>query len=512
MLLTYGRFPMNRVYVIAEAGSNHDGKLSQAKELIDVAAAAGADAVKFQTFKASALYPRQAGNSDYLGDATPIYDIIAKLEMPEAWIAELAQHCRTRKVDFLSTPFDEASANLLAPHVSMFKIASYEMTHHGLVQHCARFNKKMLISTGTATLAEVEEMVQALDAVGCKDYALMQCTASYPAPLHALNLLALKTLAQKFACPVGLSDHSREPSIGAVGAVALGAVYLEKHFTLRNDLPGPDHIYALEPHELKQMIADVRATSAALGDGVKQPQPEEMELRAFARRSVFAGASVAKGEMLTTHNVSVLRCGKLKAGEHPRRYLKMLGRVSRIALNSGDAPLESDLAPLLLQEGDVSLRALDEQLDRARVFTWRQDPAVYREMFSAAAPTQAEHDAWFDRLIHRVDRLEFVIEWKQRPVGVIRLYDIDFGARTAEYGIFIGEAEARGQGVGERASKAVLKFAFTVLGLSAVGLEYFADNRAAAALYKRLGFQPSTEPAHQASVGARQVVRAVIGN
>lgn len=317
------------VYFVAEAGSNHDGKFEQALALIDIAAGAGADAVKFQTFRADDLYPRSAGTSDYLASPRPIYDIIRELEMPADWIPRLAEHCRVRGIHFLSTPFDERSADLLDPHLPAFKIASSEMTHHPLVQHVAHKGKPMIVSTGGADLQEVGEMVSAVRAAGNQQLVVMQCTMSYPAPMHALNLKAISLLRERFKVLVGLSDHSREPLPAPLAAVALGACVVEKHFTLSNRLAGPDHVYAVEPMELREVIAGVRAVERALGSGAKEPLPEERELRAFARRSVFARRTIEAGEVLTSENIAVLRCGKLGYGLHPRDYPSLLGRTAR---------------------------------------------------------------------------------------------------------------------------------------------------------------------------------------
>lgn len=332
------------VYVIAEAGSNHNGSLEQAYALINVAVEAKADAVKFQTFRADALYPRSAGETDYLAIPRSIYDVIHEMEMPREWIPKLAAHCRERGIDFLSTPFDELSADLLEEHVSIFKIASYEMTHIPLVQHIARKGKPAIMSTGTASLDEVGESVQSFRAAGNEQLVLMQCTASYPAPISALNLRTIPLMRSKFDVPVGLSDHSREVLYGPVAAVALGASVIEKHFTLSNRLPGPDHVYALEPDELAAMVAAVRATEKALGTGVKEPQPAEMELRAFARRSIFSIRAIAAGTPLTRDNIAVLRCGKLGYGLHPREFPAVLGRTARRAIAPEQLIRSEDLA------------------------------------------------------------------------------------------------------------------------------------------------------------------------
>jgi N-acetylneuraminate synthase len=313
-------------FIIAEAGSNHNGNLEQAKRLIDIAASAGADAVKFQVFRADRLYPKGAGMSDYLGVAKPIHNVLAEMEMPYEWLPELMMYCHERMVLFLTSVFDEQSADQLDPHVDAFKIASYEMTHVPLVRHVASKGKPVIISTGTADLVEVTETVNDFRQTGNDRLILMQCTAAYPAPLESLNVRAVATMKSTFGMPVGLSDHSRDPLVGPLAAVALGANLIEKHFTLSNDLPGPDHRFALEPAELRLMIQKVRDTEKTLGNGQKLMQPIEAELRRFARRSIFALRDIMAGEKLTKENVAVLRCGKLPAGLDPKLYSGILDR------------------------------------------------------------------------------------------------------------------------------------------------------------------------------------------
>jgi N-acetylneuraminate synthase len=318
--------PDQPCFVIAEAGSNHDGRLAQALEMIDVAADAGADAVKFQLFRASRMYPRTAGVSDYLKSATPIYDIIAAMEMPYEWLPELAGYCAKRRIIFLATAFDEQSADHLDPWVDAFKIASYEMTHIPLVQHVSAKGKPMIVSTGTAAMDEIATTVEAAHAAGARGLALLQCTAAYPAPLESLNIRALPTMAARFHVPVGLSDHSRDPIVAPIAAVACGASIVEKHFTLSNTLAGPDHRFAVEPPELRLMVERIRQAELVLGTGEKEPNPVEDELRAFARRSIFATRAIAAGEVLSVDNIAVLRCGKRPAGLPPARFAQVLGR------------------------------------------------------------------------------------------------------------------------------------------------------------------------------------------
>jgi N,N'-diacetyllegionaminate synthase len=323
-----------RCYVIAEAGSNHNGKLDQALKLIDVAAWAGADAVKFQLFRAAQVYPRGAGVSSYLGIQKSIYEIFDEMEMPPEWLPMLAAHARECEVTFLASVFDEGGVTTLDPFVSAFKIASYEMTHLPLVRFAASRGKPLIVSTGTASLDEVRETVGEVARCGGPGLVLMQCTGAYPAPLDSLNLRAIATMKTAFGVPVGFSDHSRDPVLAPVAAVGAGANAIEKHFTLSNNLPGPDHRFAVEPEELRLMIQKIREAEQALGTGEKIVQAAEAELRTFARRSIFAVRDIDVGETLTKENIAVLRCGNLRFGQPPKEYPGLLGRKTRRAIQA----------------------------------------------------------------------------------------------------------------------------------------------------------------------------------
>jgi N-acetylneuraminate synthase len=320
--------PGEPVYIVAEAGSNHNGSLEQALRLIDAAADAQADAVKFQQFKAAKLYPRSAGATDYLNIPRSIYDIIREMEAPDEWVPRLASYCRERGLAFLSSPFDEESVDLLDPWVPAFKVASYEMTHAPLLRHIARKGKPMIVSTGGAVLDEVQRTVEIIRDAGNDQIVLLQCTAKYPTPLDAINARALVALREATGLPTGLSDHSRDPVIAPVVAVALGACLIEKHFTLSNRLPGPDHAFAVEPAELHMLVRCVREAEQTLGHGRKETLPEEQELREFGRRSIFARRDIQAGERLSTESVAVLRCGKLGFGLLPEALDRVLGRTA----------------------------------------------------------------------------------------------------------------------------------------------------------------------------------------
>ena len=329
-------------FIVAEAGSNHNGDLDQALAMIDTAKAANVDAVKFQNFRAEKLYPRNAGVSDYLPVKKPIYEIIKRMEMPREWVPILADYCKARDLIFFSAPFDEESADALEPYVGVYKIASYEITHMPLIRHVARKQKPVILSTGTADLAEVRQAVEWCRAAGNDQIILLQCTASYPAPLASLNVRALVTMRETFGVPTGISDHSRDPLVGPLAAVALGANVIEKHFTLSNRLPGPDHCYAVEPDELAAMVTAVRRLEEALGTGSKTRQSVEHELHDFARRYIYAVKPIRGGETFTKDNIAVLRKGKLARGLEPQCWDGVIGRKATKDIEEGSPIAEND--------------------------------------------------------------------------------------------------------------------------------------------------------------------------
>lgn len=315
------------VFVVAEAGSNHDGKLEQAKKLIKVAAEGGADAIKFQTFRAEKLYVKKAGNADYLETHKSIFEIIKNLEMPYEWIPELNEYCRKAGIIFLSTAFDEESVDKLEKaEVPAYKISSYNVTHLPFLRYVARKEKPIILSTGASNLGEVREALEAIYSQKNEDVVLLQCTASYPAALEHINLNVIHTFKQTFQVPVGISDHSRNPFIVPFAATAVGADLIEKHFTLDNSLPGPDHKYAIEPDELKSMVQGIRGVEKALGSPIKKVIAAEKELYNFARVRIHAIRDIKKGTVLTKKNIAILRSGKMKPGLDPKFWNLILGK------------------------------------------------------------------------------------------------------------------------------------------------------------------------------------------
>ncbi len=346
----------NHVFVIAEAGSNWrvgspDRDRHMARALIRIAADAGADAVKFQTFRARDVYAADAGPSDYLaelGIERSINAIFEDLEMPYEMIGELAQYSDEQGIEFMSTPFSLADAAAVDPYVRRHKVASYEINHVRLLEALAATGKPLIVSTGAASEDDIVFGMEKLRKAGAQDITLLQCTARYPAPLESLNLQVIPWLAERFGVPAGLSDHSRDPIVGPTAAVALGARVIEKHFTVDNRLPGPDHAFAIEPEELTAMVRSVRATEQVLGDNLKDIQSHEAELRRFAVRAIQAVTDIAEGEPLVEgKNIDVLRPGRRAPGMHPRYLDSLIDRRAGRAIAAGDGVGEDDVQPPL---------------------------------------------------------------------------------------------------------------------------------------------------------------------
>lgn len=301
-----------RVYVIAEIGSNHDGDLEQAKRHIDAAVSAGADAVKFQLFTADKLYSKYTPRFSYLeksGHDEDTWEVIRKAEMPVEWVTSLMEHAKQHGVEFLCTPFDRESADLLDDlDVAAFKIASYEAVDLPFVQYVAAKGRPMIISTGMCNDQEIEDILSTCARGDNYQVALLQCTSLYPAPPHLTHLNVIRQWNQS-GWITGLSDHTLGTYI-PVAAVAVGAMIIEKHLTLSRRLPGPDHRHSLEPQEFSAMAQQIRATESAMGYHRKRgPAPEEIEMYRNARRSVVATSNIPAGTVITPEMVTSKRPG-----------------------------------------------------------------------------------------------------------------------------------------------------------------------------------------------------------
>lgn len=324
--------------VIAEIGVNHNGDPVLAHELIDMAAGAGADYVKFQTFSTVALAAEATPLATYQrgAGARSQNEMLAALELPKCVWQDLAAHAAERGLVFVSTPFDRASADLLDEMgVPLFKVPSGEITNLPFLRDLAARGRPLLVSTGMSTLEEVRA---ALDTVAeAPTVGLLHCVSAYPAPLHACNLRAIVTMREEFNVPVGWSDHT-DGTISALGAIALGAAILEKHLTKDRSLPGPDHAASATPSEFADYVHAVRSLEVALGDGIKKPAPDEHDVAIAARRSWFTARQVEPGVALRADDLVALRPG---TGISPA--INLIGRVPRVQLAPGALVREKEL-------------------------------------------------------------------------------------------------------------------------------------------------------------------------
>jgi len=322
----------NRTLIIAEAGVNHNGDINLAKLLIDAAAEAGADLVKFQTFNADRLVIRTAKKADYQNLATDKkesqYEMLRRLELSQEMHHELIAHCATRNIGFFSTGFDIESVDLLESlGQDHFKIPSGEITNLPYLRHIGRLGKNVIFSTGMATMGEIEATIDVLEQAGTPRFniTVLHCTTEYPTPMAEVNLRAMQSIHTAFGVKVGYSDHTSGIEV-AIAAVAMGATVIEKHFTLDRNLPGPDHKASLEPAELKAMVVAIRNIELALGDGIKRLTPSEAKNRAVARKSLVASQVIKAGDAFSAQNITTKRPG---TGISPMRWDEVIGQFAQ---------------------------------------------------------------------------------------------------------------------------------------------------------------------------------------
>lgn len=319
------------VFIIAEAGVNHNGSIELAKKLIDVASEAGVDAVKFQTFKTENLVSKNAKKAEYQKETTDAeesqFDMIKKLELDTDTHHELISYCKTKNIMFLSTPFDLDSIDLLdALKLPIFKIPSGEITNLPYLRHIGKLNKKIILSTGMADIGEIEDALDVLKGAGTKkeNITVLHANTMYPTPMEDVNLKAMVTIGNTFDIAFGYSDHTLGIEV-PVAAVALGVSCIEKHFTLDKNMQGPDHKASLEPDELSAMVKAIRNIELALGTSIKKPSQSEMPNIAIARKSIVASKSIKKDEILNEENITIKRPGN---GINPMRWDEVIGSVA----------------------------------------------------------------------------------------------------------------------------------------------------------------------------------------
>lgn len=322
--------------IIAEAGVNHNGDKALAKQLIDVATAAGADFVKFQTFHTEDVVSTTAPKATYqvtnTGNEQSQMEMLRKLELPFEWHAELQQYAEAKGIGFTSTPFNTQAIELLTElAVPFLKVSSTDLNNLPFMVQLAGTELPLLVSTGMSDMAEVVEAIETIESNGCKDWALLHCLSQYPAPTAETNLRAIKTLKDAFDCPVGYSDHTLGPET-ALAAVGLGATIFEKHFTVDKSLEGPDHVASASPAELADYISSIRKAEAAMGDGIKKVQPSEASTREMARRTLSASCDLPAGHVLGTDDIAFLRPND---GIQPKFFYKVCGRILKKPVKAG---------------------------------------------------------------------------------------------------------------------------------------------------------------------------------
>jgi|WetSurMetagenome_2_1015567.scaffolds.fasta_scaffold13642_5 N,N'-diacetyllegionaminate synthase len=322
-------------FIIAEAGVNHNGDIALAKQLVDAAHEAGADAIKFQTFNAEALVTPSAEKADYQKKndtgTTTQFAMLKGLELSEASFRKLSACAKKKGLVFLSTAFDDESIDLLIRlRVPAFKIPSGEITNIPCLEKIARQKKPVILSTGMATMAEIRNAVTILQENGCHGICLLQCTTSYPAPLESVNLFVMDTFRDTFHLPVGYSDHT-EGIVVPIAAVARGACIVEKHITLDRTLPGPDHAASLEPAEFKRMVAAIRDVERALGSPEKKTENCEINNRNIVRKSIVAGVTIPKGVILTESMLALKRPG---TGIEPEYLHHLVGKHTKVRIEA----------------------------------------------------------------------------------------------------------------------------------------------------------------------------------
>lgn len=319
----------DHVFIIAEAGVNHNGDIETAKRLVDAAVESGADAVKFQTFQTERLVCRNAQKAAYQMETTDQeesqFDMLKKLELTPEMHEVLMKYCRDKEILFMSTPFDVESLHYLAEHeMTIIKLSSGEITNYPLLREAGRIGKKIILSTGMSDMAEVKAAVDVLQEAGADDITLFHCNTQYPTPYKDVNLRAMRTMQIELGLPVGYSDHTQGIEI-PIAAAALGAVMIEKHFTLDMNMEGPDHRASLEPDELKRMVEGIRKIEQALGDGKKDVSGSEKENIGIVRKSIVAARTIKKGELLSENNLTTKRPG---TGINPMRWNEVIGKTA----------------------------------------------------------------------------------------------------------------------------------------------------------------------------------------
>lgn len=480
-----------RCFIIAEAGVNHDGDPDRALALVAAAKGAGASCVKFQTFQADTLATATASKAEYQrrssAAAESQRDMLRNLELSRPDLLRIARASESMGIVFLSTPYSDDDADFLdSIGVGAFKLASMHCTEPQFIAHVARKGKPVILSTGMATLEDVAVAVDAFRSTGNEQLVLLQCTTEYPAPVDAANLRAMITMRDAFGVQVGFSDHTCSPVAG-VGAVAMGAVVIEKHLTLDRTLSGPDHAASLDPMQFEQFVGAIREMESALGSGIKSPTIREHENAAVMKRSLASRHFLAAGTLLTENDLRLMRPG---TGLRPDQAGEILGR--RV---TQDIP-----AGTLLGVEHVTDRAMTDSAIAFRRLAAADAPAIagllggqssgYLRYFD---PFSWSPEELASMLGSAVKDVYWGIESGGRAAGVVMLRGFDEGFERPSLGLVVAE-EMSGRGVGQAAVAHALAWC-RVNGVREVRLTAADENGSAVRLFRRAGFVADDSPA-----------------
>lgn len=431
-------------YIIAEMSANHAGSLERAKEIIRVAKESGADCVKIQTYTADTITLDCNNKYFHIDDGTwegeNLHSLYEKAFTPWEWQKELYEEAQRVGIDFFSTPFDKSAVDFLEEiGMTFYKIASFELVDIPLIKYTAQKGKPMILSTGMASLAEIEEAVETIRSTGNEQFALLRCASAYPAISDEMNLATMQDMAERFQIPVGLSDHSMG-GLAAAASVAMGGCIIEKHLCLSRDIENPDSSFSMEPAEFAQMVSMVRQVERAKGCVSYKTAKQEMSNKIF-RKSVFVAEDIKKGECFTEKNIRVVRPGY---GIHSREYEFTLGKKCLFDVEKG-TPLKADMIEEYLTFVKV------KEKDKDLLFAWANDEETRKQSFCSQQIPYEDHVKWFESSLLRQDRKMYLCMHGEEPVGVFRLDETENSKENGTWEISYSiEPNKRGKGYGKQ--------------------------------------------------------------
>ena len=487
-----------QVYIIAEMSANHAGKLENALELVRVAKQAGADCLKIQTYTADTLtldcdneYFRIKGG---LWDGYKLHDLYKDAYTPWEWQGEIKAECERVGIDFLSTPFDRTSVDFLENlGIAFYKIASFELVDIPLIEYVASKGKPMIISCGMGSIEEIQEALDACHRMDNDQVILLKCCSEYPANYDDMHLANIPDMQERFAVPIGLSDHSMG-SLAAVVGVSLGACVVEKHFCLSRAIKNPDSEFSMEPEEFASMVRDIRDASRIRGS-VSYSLTEKEQSSTVFRRSIFCSKDIRKGELFTAENV---RCVRPGYGMKPKCFKGLIGRKATAAIAFGE-PIQKEMIDSPFEEHPPksadfeSDRLLFREIcaaDAKQIVKWRSTPAIYRYFRNPKPLTLENHLAWFANTYQNdPTRIEFLIIEKESmlPIGMVGMSNWNEGTSSGEVGYTIGEASGQGKGYASEAVSSIIH-EFSRKGLSVCVATIHQDNAASRKVVEKNGF------------------------